>query len=176
MLGEDNVGMTEVYQPGLSQAEARELQAHLDTEEWTGLLAVQHAFANAPMLPPSTGFSDRVLQGLSVRERERARRRSATGVIAFALGSVTFITLVFWLSPLEVLTQANGWAELLNTLTSLVGVSAVLLEIAGTFAQVLTGFLNVWIVLALGLFSLLLTLLWTRVVVGWTPLNRPEPV
>jgi hypothetical protein len=176
MHGEENQTMTELNQSGLSQAEARELQASLDAEDWAALLDVQHAFASAPLLSPSAGFGDRLMQSLAVRERRRARRRSITGVTAFALGSTLLTVLFIWLSPLGVLTQANGWVDLLNTFASFVGVMAVVLEIAGTFTQVLSGLFGEWIVLALSLFALLLTILWTRIVVGWAPLNRPEPV
>jgi hypothetical protein len=175
MHGEENQGMTDMNQSGLNQAEAHELQANLDAEGWAALLDVQHAFANAPLLSPSAGFGDRVLQSLAVRERMRARRRSLMGVTAFTLGSVLFTSLFIWLSPLGALTQANGWVDLLNTFTSFVGVMAVVVEIVGTFAQVLSGLIGEWLVLALSLFALLLTILWTRIVVGWTPLNRPEP-
>jgi hypothetical protein len=176
MHGEENQGMTDVNQTGLSQGEARELQAHLDTEGWAALLAVQRAFASAPMLAPSAGFGDRVLQKLAVRERQRAWRRSVAGIIAFSLGSTIFTAFLLWLSPLSGLTQASGWAELLNTFASFVDVLAVVLEIAATFTQVLAKLLGDWIVLGFSLFALLLTILWTRIVAGWTPLNRPEPV
>lgn len=176
MHGEENQGMMDVSQSGLSQAEARELQSHLDPEEWTALLGVQHAFANAPLLAPSAGFGDRVMQKLAIRERQQARRRSVIGVFALTSGSIFFTALLLWLSPLSALAQANVWADLLITITSLVGVMAVVLEIARAFAQALPGWLGEWIALALALFALVLTILWTRIVVGWTPLNRPEPV
>lgn len=174
MPGKEDQEIDEMFVPGLDQAEARELQANLNAEEWTALLAVQHAFANAPMLTPSSGFGDRVMQKLVSRELAQARRRSAAGILALALGSIVFTALL--LSPLDALTQANGWAEIANALTSSVGILAAVLDIAGTFAQVLAAMFDEVTVVGFSLFALLLTILWTRVVVGWTPLNRPEPV
>lgn len=174
MHGEGDQEMRDLNASGLDRAEALELQAQLDADEWTALLAVQHAFANAPTLSPSSGFGDRVLHSLAVRQRRQARRRELAGIIAFAFGSNILTAFVLWLSPLGALTGANGWADLLNTFASFVGVMQVVLEIAGAFAQVIPAVLGGGIVLALALLALVLTILWTRIVVGWTPLNRPE--
>jgi hypothetical protein len=176
MQGEENPGVTDTNQFGLSLEEARALRADLRAEEWAGLLDVQHAFVSAPLISPPPGFGDRVLQSLAVRERRRARRRSILGITFFILGSIIFTTQYLWLSPLSSLTQLSGWADLLDMFASFVGIMAVVLEIAGAFAQFLLGQVSEWMVLALSFFAMILTILWTRVVDSWTPLNRQEPV
>lgn len=161
---------------GLSQEEAQELRAELDAESWQGMLSLQHALANAPMLAPSIGFSERVLRTLAVQERRRARRRSIIGGSAFALGCVIVTALLLWLSPLSAMAQPSGWAALLNGVASFIGVAVVLLQIAATFVRVLATLLGGGTAVLLALVALLMTLLWTRIAGGWTPLNRPEPV
>jgi hypothetical protein len=176
MRGEADQDMTDMNQFGLGRDEARALRADLDVEEWAALLDVQRSFASAPLLSPSAGFVDRVRQSLAARERQRARRRSILGITCFILGSILITAQYLWLSPFAALSQARGWTDLLNMFASSVSILAVILEIAGAFAQTMLGLLGEWLVLSLSLFALALTILWTRVVVGWTPLNRQEPI
>ena len=176
MHGEENQAKMEMNQFGLSQEEARDLQASLNAEEWSALLDVQHALANAPLLSPSAAFGGRVLSSLAVREQRRARRRTLLGLVSLAFGTILFAGMFIWLSPFGVLTEVNGWVEILYTFTSFVGVMAVVFEVARTFTGVVYAPVGEWVVLSFSLFALMLTILWTRIVVGWTPLNRPEPV
>lgn len=170
---EEDQDQMQVNQSGLSQAESNELQARLDAEEWTALLAVQHTLAGATLLSPSGGFGDRVMRQLAVRERERASRRNLVGGILFPLASILFIAQYFWLSPLNAFIQPAGWADLVTTVTSLVGVLAVVAEIAQAFARVLFQLFGQETVLALSVLALLLTVVWSRLVPEWAPLNRP---
>jgi hypothetical protein len=172
MRAEEDQREMDVNQSGLTQAESNELQARLDAEEWSALLAVQHTLANAPLVTPSAGFGDRVMQQLAVRQRQQARRRNLAGGVIFTLSSILFISLFFWLSPLDAFTQPTGWAEMLTTFTALVGVMTVVVQIGAAFARVLFELFGQETVVALSVFALLLTMLWSLVVTGWAPLNR----
>lgn len=172
MHAEEDQGQTDVYQLGLSQAESNELQAHLDGGEWTALLAVQHALANAPLLAPSGGFGDRVMQELAIRERRQAWRRTVLGAILLTLGSILFVVQSFWLSPLNAFIQPTGWADLLTAFTSSVGILTVVAQVVGAFAGALFQMLGQETLVALSVFGLLLTILWSLIVTGSAPLNR----
>lgn len=176
MHGEAEPDKREMNHIGMTQSEASELNGTLDAEGWAALLEVHHAFANAPLVAPSAGFGERVLTSLAARERRQARRRSIVGVFAFAFGSILFTALIVWLSPLGALTQANGWADLLNMFASSLSVLAVVLEIGGKFARAMPGLVGEWFLVTLSLVAFLMTIGWTRIVAGWTPLNRPVPV
>lgn len=163
----------QVIQSGMSQAESNELQARLDAEEWEALLAVQHTFAGSSLLSPSEGFDDRVMQALAIHARQRALGRNIVGGILFTLASILFIAQYFWLSPLNAFIQPAGWTDLVTTLTSLVGVLAVAAAIAAAFARVLFQLIGQETVVALSVLALLLTVVWSRLVPEWAPLNRP---
>ncbi len=172
MHADEDQEMMDVNQLGLSRDEAQELRAQLDAEAWQALLSLQHALANAPVLAPSAGFADRVLQTLAVRERRRAQRRNLIGTIAFVLGSILVIALLFWSSPLGGLIQVSGWAALLDSAMQFVGVAATGLIITRTFAATLAHAAGETGLLLYALFALALTLVWTRLVTGSAPLNH----
>jgi hypothetical protein len=176
MYGDEDQETTDVYQLGLSQDEASELQAQLDAEAWQALLAVQHALANAPMLAPSAGFTARVLQSLAVRERDRAWRRNVIGSMGFALGSLVFTAWAVWSSPLSTLMLIGGWTALLDEFTAFITSASTLFSILLAFMQVVLDVTGEWLLFAFAVLALALTLVWTHIVAGPALSNRPEPV
>jgi hypothetical protein len=172
MHADEDQEMMDVNQLGLSRDEAQELRAQLDAEAWQALLSLQHALANAPVLAPSAGFADRVLQTLAVRERRRAQRRSLIGIISFALGSIFVTALLFLLSPLGVMTQASGWAALLDSALQLVGFATTWLVIVRAFIAAFVHATGEPGLVLLALLALALTLAWAQMIVESSPLDH----
>ncbi len=157
---------------GLTPDEGRELQAALDPGEWMGLLAVQQLLTAAPVAAPDAAFSNRVLARLESHERARSLRRSMLGGLLVALGSLLFTGFVIWSSPLASLTQINIWMALSNSIQFLVPAMETVYLVLRTFAAVMWEGNGELLLLLLALFSLALSLLWTRIVMRPAPVNR----
>lgn len=157
---------------GLERETAAELRTGLTADEWSAFLQVHQHLTNAPSVAPTAGFDGRVLERIARQAQPRARRR-ALGVISLLCGALLLTALSLRLSPVSLLLQVSGWATFLNAAASFVTIAQVALQIARTFLQVSAQVVGAGYLLALALFALALTLIWTRVVAGLTLLNRP---
>jgi anti-sigma factor RsiW len=80
----------------LTADEARRLQMHLDRcqncqVKWISMKRVSQCFADAPLVPPPTGFAAKVSQRLAQRE---ARRRGVLGGLILLIGTISLTALV----------------------------------------------------------------------------------
>lgn len=157
----------------LDQEQELTLQAHLATcavcrAEWEVLQFVSHLLDEQPMAPAPPGFVARVERRL-VTERA-AKQRGIIGGAALALGALSLVTLgssslaglVFQLWPL--LQQPSLWNGLKGWLTQLADVG---LAIGHAIALLLSSLFDVVggpILLVYMLVLLLLTTLWSRLV------------
>ncbi len=158
---------------GLNNEEVRELQAQLDADEFEALLQVQRQLLDTPMAAPTVDFANRVMTRLAVHERQQDRRRSALGAVGFISGSLIVAALAIWTSPLGTLVQVSGWTALLDNAISLLGVGTTVFVIALSFAGALFEAIGSASLVLFALLTLALTLIWTRLVAGPGPLNRP---
>ncbi len=156
--------------PGLSQAEAQELQAQLAPGEWEALATVQQMLTESAVLAPDPGFSNRVLTRLATRQRVRAQRRDALGVLIFGLGSMLLTSFLIWSSGL---VEISSWVNWVNGITFLIPASRTAFFIGGTlFTNLMEGIGGLNLML-FALFSVGLALLWTSLVSRSNPLTRP---
>jgi hypothetical protein len=80
----------------LTADEARQLQMHLDgcqscQAKWISMKRISQLFADAPLVPPPTGFAAKVNQRLAQRE---ARRRWLLGGMILLVGTIALAVLV----------------------------------------------------------------------------------
>lgn len=80
----------------LTTERARQLQRHLDRcqscqAKWTSMRRISQLFAEAPLVPPPTGFAARVSQRLAQRE---GRRRWILGGMILFMGLIALAVLV----------------------------------------------------------------------------------
>jgi predicted anti-sigma-YlaC factor YlaD len=158
----------------LTQVEARDLEDHLKRcptcqEEWKAMQRVSRLFAAAPLMEPSAGFADRVMQRLAQRQ---ARRRTLVAgaallVICLSLGALALPGIVTWLAMLwQVITEPALWshgvklaAQLLNLAESVGGACWLIIT-------VLPSYLSQSFLLGYSFLALTLTALWIRLVAG----------
>jgi anti-sigma factor RsiW len=81
----------------LTPDEARQLQTHLEhcqscQAKWVSMERISQLFADAPLVPPPTGFAAKVSQRLAQRE---ARRRWVLGGMILCMGIISLVVLVF---------------------------------------------------------------------------------
>ena len=80
----------------LTADEARQLQMHLDRcqscqAKWISMERISQLFADAPLVPPPTGFAAKVSQRLAQRE---ARRRGVLGGVILFMGTISLTVLI----------------------------------------------------------------------------------
>ena len=91
-------------------------------------------------------------------------RRTALGILVFALGSMMLTAFVLWSSPLGALAEPSGWVTLLNGIAQLVPAVTTVLVILRTFTQTLWSGEGAVLVLLGALFAISLTSVWTYMV------------
>ncbi|HID65025.1 MAG TPA: hypothetical protein EYP49_20085 [Anaerolineae bacterium] len=79
----------------LTAEEARQLQMHLDRcqscqARWTSMKRISQLLADAPLVPPPTGFAAKVSQRLAQRQ---ARRQWVLGGMILFMGTISLIVL-----------------------------------------------------------------------------------
>jgi predicted anti-sigma-YlaC factor YlaD len=166
----------------LNQEQERALQAHLTTcaacrAEWEALQFISRLLEGQPMVPAPAGFVARV-QNRLVAERV-ARRRNVIGAGALALGALGLATLV--LSSLAslivglwpLMSQASLWENLGGWLTQL---ADVCLAVGQAIALLLNSLFDAAggpIMLVYMLAVLLLSTLWSRLVLRRVRARQP---
>ncbi len=149
---------------GLAPEEGRELQTQLDPGEWQALLSVQQLLAATPVMSPDAGFSNRVMVRLAARERVRAQRRTALGILAFGLGSMLLTAFLLWSSPLGALAEPSGWVTLLNGISWLIPAVTTVLVVLRTFADAFWNGQGAVLMVLMALFAVSLTSIWIYMV------------
>lgn len=166
----------------LSREQERALQAHLATcaacrAEWEAMQLVSHLLDKQPMIPAPPGFVARVEHRLAVERSARRRGLLGAGTLVFGalslvmLGLSSLVGLVFPLWPL--LKQPSLWEGLTGWLTRVADVG---LAIGDAIALLLSSLFNSvggHILLTYMLAVLLLTLLWSRLVLRRVRAYRP---
>ena len=102
----------------LTLDEARQLQMHLERcqscqAKWISMERISRLFADAPLVPPPTGFAAKVSQRLAQRE---ARRRWVLGGVILFMGtiSLTVLALPAIIGALMALEQLFSYSPLLS--------------------------------------------------------------
>lgn len=165
----------------LTQGEVRCLEEHLKQcptcrEEWEAMQRVSRLFTDAPLMSPSPGFADRVMQRLAQRQARRQRLLAGGALVVVCLSLVALVLpeTVRWLAMLwQVLTEPS----LLSHGAKLVAQLLSLAESVGgacwlVFAAFLSSF-NQPVLLGYSLLVLALTILWIRLVAGRRGEYRP---
>lgn len=166
----------------LNQEQEHALQAHLATcsacrAEWEALQFVSHLLDEQPMVPPPPGFVARVERRLAAERI--ARRKGIMGAVALVLGALSLVMLglsslagiVFRLWPL--LKQPSLWNGLTGWLTQVADVGLAVGEAVALLLSSLFNTAGGPILLAYMLAVLLLTLLWSRLVLRRVRAYRP---
>jgi len=158
----------------LTADEACQLQIHLDRcqscqAKWISMERVSQLFADAPLVPPPTGFAARASQRLAQRE---ARRRGVLGGVILFMGtiSLTVLALPAIIGAFMTLGQLFSYSPLLSH-----GLQLILKLISIGRPLVKAGWLTIIALLSpsgqpiLASYSLAvfaLTALWVRLVSG----------
>jgi anti-sigma factor RsiW len=166
----------------LDEEQEGALQAHLATcaacrAEWEALQFVSRLLDEQPMIPAPAGFVARMEHRLAAERA--ARRRGVLGAAALALGALSLVTLalssvagfVFQLWPL--LQQPSLWDSLKGWLVQSLDVclavgNAILLFLRSLYEAAGGPILLVYV-----LAVLLLTMLWSRLVLRRVRAYRP---
>lgn len=168
---------------GLLEAEQeRALAAHLETckmcqAEWEAMQFVSQLLAERPMVPAPDGFVERLEARLAAEKA--ADRRGILGVFVLVLGAFSLVTLglsslalglaQFW--PL--LAQASLWEDVKSWFGQIADVALAVGEafvlLAGSLFDLAGGPILLIYMLAVAL----LTLLWSRLVLGRVRAAQP---
>lgn len=166
----------------LGRDQDRALQAHLATcadcrAEWEAVRFVSRLLDERPMIPAPPGFVARMERRL-MAERA-AHRRGVVGAAALALGTLGLMTLALsslaWLIAglWPLLSQPSLWESLWGLLTRLVNVCLAVGQAITLLLGSLFDTTGGPILLAYMMIVLLLTLLWSRLVLHRVRAYRP---
>jgi uncharacterized membrane protein len=127
------------------------------------------------MIAPAPGFTARVMTRIAERERAYARRRALIGIALLTLVALSVLALISlliaaWIAAFVI--QSGTIASVVITLVSLGAGLRTMLDALWLGALTLATNVDNGGVLAYGLGVVLLTMLWTRIVIFQHPLAQ----
>lgn len=155
----------------------RVLQAHLIecvscANEWASLFAIHQQMSNVSMLAPAPGFANRVMQRLAQQEQQRITQRTLIGVPVLAFGSLALLMLVIRLSPFGDAVFSGDWTTLVNIAVLFGALVEALVRVVNALGGFILDRIDQTTVLFMAFATLVLTLIWARMVSGTPFANR----
>ena len=156
----------------LTQVEARGLEDHLKRcptcqEEWEAMQRVSRLFTDAPLMGPSAGFADRVMQQLARRQARRRRLLigAALLVICLSLGALALPDIVRWLALLwQVITEPSLLSHGAKLTAQLLNLAEALSRACWLIITAVSSYLSQPVLLGYSFLALALITLWIRLV------------
>jgi predicted anti-sigma-YlaC factor YlaD len=158
----------------LTTDEARQLQMHLDRcqscqAKWDSMARISCLFADAPLVPPPTGFVAKVSQRLAQRE---ARRRGILGGVILFMGTICLMVLALpaIIGAFTALEQLFSYFPLLShgmqLILKLISIGRPLVKAGWLVLTALLSPSGQPILVSYSLAVFVLTALWVRLVSG----------
>ena len=158
----------------LTADKARQLQMHLERcqscqAKWISMERISQLFADAPLVPPPTGFAVKVSQRLAQRQ---ARRRGVLGGVILLMGTISLTVLVLpaIIGAFMTLEQLFSYAPLLShglqLILKLVSIGRPLVKAGWLALTALLSSAGPPILASYSLAVFVLTALWVRLVSG----------
>jgi len=158
----------------LTAGEACQLQTHLERcqscqAKWISMERISQLFADAPLVPPPTGFAEKVSQRLAQRE---AHRRWVLGGMILLIGIISLAVLIFpaIIGAFMNLVQLASYCPLLGhglqLILKLISISRPLVKAGWLAITALLSPSGQPILISYSLTVFVLTALWVRLVSG----------
>jgi predicted anti-sigma-YlaC factor YlaD len=165
----------------LTQGEAGSLEEHLRQcptcqEEWEAMQRISRLFTDAPLMSPSLGFADRVMQRLAQRQARRQRLLAGTALLVacLSLAALALPETVRWLAMLwQVITEPALLSHGAKLVAQLLDLAQSLGRACWLITAALFSSLSQPALLGYSFLVLALTTLWIRLVAGRRGGYRP---
>ena len=158
----------------LTQAEACGLEDHLKhcatcQEEWEAMQRISRLFACAPLMSPSPGFVDRVMQQLAQRQARRRRFMAGTALLVacLSLGALALPGIVRWVATIwQMITEPSLLSHGARLVAHLIGLTESVGMAGWLVITALSYCPSQLALLGYSFLALTLTALWIHLVAG----------